>query len=761
MNYIKDYDSFTVSDCVSINEGIQDGGATVINKAFIEHGPIELSNGEFIEPKEIVNVVKKTINEYLAYNWGSFFSFVKNFTIIYIWNDPNCHTMCVDNHLNIYMDALFIYRDLKMDPKLIGAVIMHEIFHVVYNHLERGRRWLVSKQKTLNSKTAYENNLAADIEVNTSLVLKNIITRERLVDEIHGLFLKELSSNVPPMEEILEDERLMNKLRNMCPFDKHIGGGEGEEKTEVVESTPEFDDAYVEMKNKITELVNKYGPEEAIKKLREIGAVVGVSPRVSDDFVADDIFSLSFLQLKSYEDFLNEEKKPNNFSTKMDGYRAALNKAMQEIESALAGKDGVKVEGGGNGGGVVPKTNIDKSKLKPMNLPTASADGEKKKDNPEGGLPTNIPQKGKDGEDSEGEGGGNGDVDLNGEIKNNGKKNIDINVTYKGQKTGGDSIIDKSSIGKTGTFVDSSEGNPFEETIKKCYGDELAEKVIKQIEASKHYNTKENIEKKKQDLYNSLPERDSIKLIWDKAKSSEKKYMAMWKKILKSFLNKKTRNAGRDVRDDRIKWGEKRHMSIAVMSPKNLTKGQEPQDLNVYVDVSGSVYSNMELMQLIAESLVAFMKSFNYSGINIIPWASKSTGVHKVESISKKGSTNAVDEILKHISDGANECGGGTDLVGACVPEIVKTTFQYKGRQKMDDVHIIITDGLVGGDVRNIEDVIESSINKYKGASSSSVATKVVKNCIWMLYDNEDTGWDDNIKLGELVRISSKNILPE
>jgi hypothetical protein len=183
--------------------------------------------------------------------------------------------------------------------------------------------------------------------------------------------------------------------------------------------------------------------------------------------------------------------------------------------------------------------------------------------------------------------------------------------------------------------------------------------------------------------------------------------------------------------------------------------------LNVYVDVSGSVYANMELMQLIAESLVAFMKSFNYSGINIIPWASKSTGVHKVESISKKGSANAVDEILKHISDGANECGGGTELVGACVPEIVKTTFQYKGRQKMDDVHIIITDGLVGGDVRNIEDVIERSINKYKGVSSSSVATKVVKNCIWMLYDNEDTRWDDNIKLGELVRISSKNILPE
>ena len=84
MNYIQDFDSFKITDCITLNEGIQDGGANAVNKAFINHGPIELSNGEFIYPKDIVNIVRKTINEYLSYNWGSFFSFVKNFTIIYI-----------------------------------------------------------------------------------------------------------------------------------------------------------------------------------------------------------------------------------------------------------------------------------------------------------------------------------------------------------------------------------------------------------------------------------------------------------------------------------------------------------------------------------------------------------------------------------------------------------------------------------------------------------------------------------------------------
>lgn len=777
LTYIKNYDSFTRENCQELLEGIQDGGANIVNKAFIEHGPIALSNGEFIEPKDIVKVVREAINDYLSYNWGSFFSFVKNFTIIYIWNDPKCKTMCVDNHLNIFMDVLFIYKKLKMDPKLIGTVIMHEVFHVVYNHLDRGHRWLVSKGKELTAKTAYENNLAADIEVNTSLILKNIITKDRLINEIKGLYLDEFKGNVPPMEVILEDEKLMNKLRQMSPFDKKENNKGDDEERKVVESTKEFDDAYVEMMNKIADLVNEYGPEETIKKLRSIGAVEGVTPKLSMEFDIDDVFTLSFMEIKSFDDFVNEtnvievpEENGNPYTTKYDGYREALKKAIDLINSSMNKDGGIKSEGGGNSSPFTPKTNIDNNRLKRMNLPQPK--GEKKKEGNEGGLPANVPQDMESGDKKQDEkntssGGLSKDsssssgVDLEGNIRKEGKKDTDIDVTYKGQKNNGDSIIDKSSIGNTGTFVDSSEGNPFEDTINNCYGEELAKKVIKQIEENKHYNTKENIEKKKEDLYNSLSEGDSIKSIWDSAKKSEKSYMAMWKKVLKSFLNKKTRNAGRDVRDERIKWGEKRHMSIAVMSPKNLTRSQEPQDINVYIDVSGSVYSNMKLMQLMAESLVSFMKAFNYSGINIIPWASISTGIHRVESVSKKGSNNAIEEILRHISDGANECGGCTSLVDACVPEIVKTTFQYKGRQKMDDVHVIITDGEVGLDVKNIEDVIEKSINMYKDVSSSSVAKKVVKNCIWMVYDNDDKAWDENIKLGELVRISSKNILPE
>lgn len=194
-------------------------------------------------------------------------------------------------------------------------------------------------------------------------------------------------------------------------------------------------------------------------------------------------------------------------------------------------------------------------------------------------------------------------------------------------------------------------------------------------------------------------------------------------------------------------------LPLGIMAPYHPKKAQDPQDLNVYVDVSGSV--NMELMQIFAESLVAFMKSYKYSAINIIPWAEESTGIHRVESISKNGSEKAIDEIIKYLGEG--KCGCGTDLVHACVPEIVDTVFQYKHRKNKDDVHVIITDGDVGKDVEDIENTIMNAI-KSKSIRPNLPRT-VVKNCIWMVYDNNDDIWENNIKLGKLVKISSKNVI--
>lgn len=767
--YIKDFDSFLSNAC-AINEGLMDNGKT-IKRAFIKRGS-RVINGVEVDPEKVIDAVEDAILN-LSFDFGSFFKFVNNFTIIYFWFDKHCKTMCVDDHMNIYISVPFVKFGLKMDKKLIGAVIMHEILHVAFNHLDRGKRWLITKNKSLTKETAHDNNLAADIEVNIALLKKNVIMVDELVGKIEGLYLKEYSGSVPPMETILEDDEAMKKLRAMCPLEDENSKPK-EEKT--IETTSEFDKGYVEMKNKITELVNKYGPEIALEKLREIGAVDGVEATVSDDINYEDVLNMNFLVLKTFEEFINEakENEQNNMVTKEDGYREAIKKALKEIQSALNQDDNDDGDES-HGGGPKIKTNIKEDDLKPMNLPGKKKKG--KENGGEEGLPSNVNQTEEDGnkddgndkkegnDNNDGNGGENNGSEENNKGKgegNGGKGNSGETVKDSIKDSGMNKDIDVSYDGmKTGEYVDSNSKmtKSLRHTIQDDYGEGFKD-VEKIIKSNIENNTKEKIEQRKKEAFARLSKDDALRKAWEEGKKAEEKYKSIWKKVLKRFLQKRTRRAGVDVKDKRIKWYDTRRMSVGQISPQNLKKAQDVQDINVYVDVSGSVYSNMELMKLIAQSLVAFLVEFKYSGINVIPWASTSTGIHKVGSVSEIGKDKAVEQIIDYIQTGADECGGGTELRKACVPEIVATTFQYEKRQKKDDVHIIITDGYTSPDENGIERYIESCINSYQKSSSSSLAKNVVKNCIWFLYDNESEEWKNNITQGDLVMISSKNFIP-
>lgn len=336
-------------------------------------------------------------------------------------------------------------------------------------------------------------------------------------------------------------------------------------------------------------------------------------------------------------------------------------------------------------------------------------------------------------------------------------------MTYRDKPKGGSKgsgSIESTSVGKTGTFVGKNDEGVFGEAIRRTYGKEYAEEVANVVKKNQSINTKEYVDKKKKDFYNKVAT-GSLKDIWDNARKSEKKYMAMWKRILRKFLGRKTREAGDPVESDMIRWGERRHLSVGQMAPYSPDEYQDQQDINVYIDVSGSVWSNMELMKLMAESLVAFMKTFKYSGINLVAWASRTGDIYKVKSLSEKNEVAAVKEITDYIESMGNSLGGGTDI-GKCVDGIVNTTFQYKNRDMKDDAHVIITDGDVSYSALPTleQDIVNAIVAKSNKKNDKKLGMTVVKNCIWIIYDNDDEDWDKGIRLGELVRISSKNIIP-
>ena len=223
------------------------------------------------------------------------------------------------------------------------------------------------------------------------------------------------------------------------------------------------------------------------------------------------------------------------------------------------------------------------------------------------------------------------------------------------------------------------------------------------------------------------------------------------KNILDKFLAKRTIRAGKDTTTGRNDWLSKRHIEMGDRKKQS----KNSQDINVYVDVSGNV--NKKFLEIIAKSLVGYMKRYEYSGINICPWASTNNGVNKIETSKKKDDNEIVKEILSVISTGIRQCGEGTGEGSAIIDGIIEASLDDERKKiKKDDVHIVITDGYL--DHHNIESNI---IKAFKGGDVSNI---VPKNILWMLYDTDERdrkGWENEIKKGTLLFINSREVVKD
>ena len=287
LTYLKSFNDFTP---YMLNESLGDAGQKAINRVFLNMGDIKLSNGDVIKPKDIVKVVDEAVS-WIAEEFRTYYSFAKDCNIIYMINNPDCQTMCVDQYMNIFMDVLFIYNNLKMNPLYVATIIMHEIFHVIYNHIERGKNWLSANGRPITDFR--DTNLAGDVEVNSTLINKGIIDQSTLVNELHGLYLPKKNGERTnlPMEMILENEKLMEKLRTMVDGPKDTRGH--------IKTSDEWDDGYKTGWDKIAELIDKYGAEETMKKLQEAG-ICNDNGDFNEDVDEDKIMGLNFLTIKSF-----------------------------------------------------------------------------------------------------------------------------------------------------------------------------------------------------------------------------------------------------------------------------------------------------------------------------------------------------------------------------------------------------------------------------------------------------------------------------
>lgn len=787
-SYLKDFKDFN-----SVNESLTNGSQSVCNQAFINGGIITFSDGNSVHPKEIVKVCDDAINE-LAEDFSRTFKFVSRINIIFLRESSRIKTMAVDKNMNMYINASFVYHTLQMNKEYVGAVIMHEVFHVLYDHIQRGSNWVAAQGKALTPQLHHDNNLAADIEVNQTLVRLGVISAEDLTNTINGLYLRSLkkegsSTDIIPMETILENEEYMTKLRNMCPPPVDP---DKQQKQPEIKTTEDWNKGYKEGWNKIASIIKKYGYKGAWDVLLKEGIVNGAGEINMKKDIAD-ITSLEFLQVKSYEDFINESF--NEYGNKKDvgqtyenGFTTGISKLISKLYSAINPQEGMN--GGGEGGQILD-TDLKPDDLDQVNLPLPETDGggnggEKKKGVPENINNTNKNKKsekpqenknnsenkdkredgkqnssGQEGDQGSGQGtGGEGKSDD--ELTDDDKNKLIDDLKNKPENSGNNinsSDDELSGIGGTGSYIDDNNYIGDDILKESGYLQEDIDAINEIRQKNKERNSKTGIEKAKQEMRNSLREGGNrfMRELMDKIEISASKYKNIWKEIMEDFMSKKTRRSGNKINDTSINWKRKSRIALGTLGPQYQKVDQDPQDVNIYVDVSGSV--DIELLEIISKSLVEFSKMYKYSGMNICPWASTNNGIHPVDEFSHRSEDEVTKEILQIVSKGISQCGGGTDgnaAIAAMVDVVVNTLNNSKKKRK-DDVHVVITDGEF--DNHGIEKRIEGAV--FRGTDNDRAAETAPEHTFWMIYDASEklrNDWKNEIKRGELIFINSDTV---
>ena len=786
LSIIQDFDTFI--NARHLNEGLMDGMQNRCNQIFIDSGPITFEDGTSVNPKEIVNAVDKAL-QYLFSEFTRTMKFGSRLNVIYLRDSGQIKTMAVDENMNLYMNAGFIYHTLKMDRELIAAVIMHEVFHVLYNHIQRGKNWLAANGKPSTPQTHHDNNLAADIEVNQSLVRLGIIEKEKLVNEIHGLYLdqKYEQKTVVPMENILDSDEYMNRLREMCP--PPVDPDDEKSNEQIIKTTDEWNKGYKDAWNKFAGLIKKYGYEKVWEKLQEKG-IINAKGELNMDKDIDDIMSMEYLQVKSFEDYIREsleQKKSDDGQTYDDGFITSVKKIIKKMSNAIENTNFSDSPQGPDGFSNPQKkydTGMKEDELEELDIPSPQ---QNKDSGGEGdNLPENMKNKnasqnqenhtdknqekekeqkksGKDkskngsktaGQDGEGKGDDEiTDDDLNtlaDDLKD--KMNKGGNSSSK-KKSGNE---DTGAIGGTGSYIEDK--NMIDKVLKESGYDQDVIDAINEIrERNKERNNPKAIEKAKNEMRNSLSNSSVIKRYLDAIDIASEKYKNVWKEIMEDFLATRTRRAGTKVNDTTIDWRRKSRIALGTLGPQYQKVDQDPQDVNVYVDVSGSV--DTELLEIICKSLVAFSQKYKYSGINICPWATVSNGIHRVDDFNRRSESDITDEILKIVSKGINQCGGGTSssAVLSAMVDIVVNTLADSKKKKKDDVHVVITDGEF--DYQGIENTLRNAVAQETG--KDNVADRTPEHTFWMIYDAPESlreRWKKEIKTGSLIFIDSETV---
>lgn len=239
-------------------------------------------------------------------------------------------------------------------------------------------------------------------------------------------------------------------------------------------------------------------------------------------------------------------------------------------------------------------------------------------------------------------------------------------------------------------------------SLERSGFDQSAIDRIKKLLESAGDKSGEDLSKLRDRIIKNKPD-SALSRICTDIKISDAIVSAVWDEIVKKFLEHNTLMAGtrKKVPDKRIKWGDRRTLAHDMMRPYHPKGDGAPQNINVLIDTSGSVDSN--LATLFAQTVAACCDKLRYTGVLLMPFA---------ERVSEKDGVyierNEVHDDPELVSTRVCEmCASNSAGRGTFITPCVNTILKYSAEEPKS-VWIIFTDGEFG-DYESLTRLLPSS----------------------------------------------------
>jgi len=207
----------------------------------------------------------------------------------------------------------------------------------------------------------------------------------------------------------------------------------------------------------------------------------------------------------------------------------------------------------------------------------------------------------------------------------------------------------------------------------------------------------------------------------------------VWDEIVRKFLEHNTLFAGKKKKiADRkhIKWGDRRTLGIDMIRPYHPKGDASPQNINVLVDTSISI--DMKTTLLFAQTLANCCDKLEYSGVTLIPFATKvdeNSAVYFTGDDAKNDKEALINRIIEMATN--NEAGGGT-RIKPCVDTIVKYS-----QSEPKSVWIILTDGEFSGE-KSLKRILSASNRILFVVYNKNFEKKFKKHLKWCVDPDYD-----------------------